>query len=340
MGQVITIDQRADDIDAWENEGGAIIDRKPPLTITIHLAIPAIQARTLSDEIDRCPPSRSRPTDQHPKTITSRVRAWLEQIPDLVAEQPEYLLPGTKPTDPSTRYAAPDPARPPADLGVLDLTDTRHKPDDDLSPADLIEHDRMALTRRLGILPTLGLWVSLVLDELIDMGENPATCCPTIPDGAGGYITTHTIVGEVNWLIRHLNTILDMHPDFAGDVEAMHRDLRHGVRDPQDLLANLACPKCRNRVEPHGRNAWLQCVACNESWTMAAEIRRFGATQPDMPLSKIAAIIGRPLDTLRKWSIEGKIMPVGRRGQTFLYDLERVRRISDALSRRVRDKAK
>jgi hypothetical protein len=328
---VILLDHPANELDTWENEGGAIANRPAPFTLHTHLAIPPIRPSTQTDEVDVCRINRNHPTAAPEDTI-SRVRYWLTNIPDLLAEQPEYLIPGSIPADPSTRYAPTSPARPPVNLTVIDLTDTREKDSAELTPAELLSYDRTAGYHRLGVLPTLGLWVSLVLDELIDLGENPDTCCPL----NGQDTATHTITGEVGWLIRYLPTILDMHPDFATDIEAIHRDLRHGQRDTRDLLAQLKCPKCRWPVEAKTGNAWLRCTGCDAAWTMAAEIRRFGATQPDMPLAKIAGILGRPLDTLRKWSIEGRILPVGRRGQTFLYDVERVRRVSEETAKRVR----
>lgn len=322
--------RRAPEIDTWENEGGPCIPARHTLTLTTpRITLPVTGD---SSEVTTCPATRNTTTIARPTRGPGLVRWWLTELPDLYAQQSNYLLPGTRPADPTTRYAPPSSTRPPLTLDVIDLTDTRTKPDDQLTPSDLIEHDRMAQTRRLGIIPTLGLWVSLVMDELLDLGQDPATCCPTTPDGDGGWITTHTITGEVDWLLDHLDQILDLHPDFADDIEAMHRDLRHTVGDRDPF--HIVCPYCRNTVEPHGDNAWFQCVACFKSWTMSAELRRLGATQPDMPLSKIAGLIGRSLHTLRKWAMEGRIEPIRRRGQTLLYDLERVRKVSDQITAR------
>ena len=83
-------------------------------------------------------------------------------------------------------------------------------------------------------------------------------------------------------------------------------------------------------------NSWFDCTGCPETWVMDAEIQRMAATQPDMPLTQIAKILGRSLGTLQKWAILGRILPVGRRGKTFLYDLERVRRVSEATQKRTR----
>lgn len=258
--------------------------------------------------------------------LLERVREWLAEIPELYAMLPMYRAPGSLPPDPEARRATTNPSRPNAVLEVVALADERDKPHSDgevgVRDTDL---DSRAGERRQGILPTLGMWVSMVSAELIDLGEDVDECCPA---------HEHTIAGEAAWLVKYAERALELHDDFAEDIAWMHRDLRKAVgeRDPLDFY----CPKCGWLIEPVDGAAWFRCTGCPQTWRLDAEIRRLGATQPDMSLRECARRLNRPLATLREWASRGKILPVGRRGQVFLYDLERVREYADTrLSRAV-----
>jgi predicted RNA-binding Zn-ribbon protein involved in translation (DUF1610 family) len=242
---------------------------------------------------------------------TVDVARMLGEIPELFALLPLYGLPGSTPPDPDARRGTSSPAKPPTVLDVVDLLDTREKPQADDGERD-VELDKRAGYRRLGILPTLGLWVSMVAAELDDMDEPVEVCCPD---------RQHTVAGECAWLTTHLDRILELHPDFPEDVEWMWRDLRRvvGERDPLTFY----CPKCGWRIEPQDDATWFRCTGCPQTWRMDAEIRRLGATQ-ELTLKQIASMRGLALKTLHDWSARGWIAPIGRSARGFLYDIARV----------------
>lgn len=323
---MIQLERPYDAIDDWENEGGAIIDRQPWRIATYPAVAPVVVDET---EVAWCPVTRAHIDHRPARTASTRewVAYWLTRIPDLAAEQPLYLLPGTRPADPTSWRGKGSPARPPVTLDVIDTTDTRLKDTGDLTPAEAFSYDQRD---RLGVLPYLGLWVSLVMDELIDCGIQPDVCCPL----NNGDTITHTVTGETRWLLRYLDQILDLHPDFADDVHRIYRQLQQGVGE-RDPFA-LKCDRCTWPVDPQDGASWFKCSGCGKQWTLVGEIKRLAGMQPNMPLRKIATILGRSLGTLQKWAIEGRFLPVGRQGQTFLYDLERVRTVADQFGTRKR----
>lgn len=254
-----------------------------------------------------------------PKLVDA-VRTQLADIPKLYTQLPRFILPGSKPPDPNTPRASSNPARPPVTLDVIDLRDTRLKPnaDDEFGERDL-ELDQMAGYRRLGVLPTLGLWVSMVAAELTDQGEDVEDCCPP---------HQHTIGGECDWLYDWTDLILEQHPDFADDINWIHKDLRQAVGESNRKPYHPRCPWCRDKIEGEGETGteWFRCLGCGRTWTFAAEIRRLAATQPPMTLRQCSEAMRRPLKTLQRWAAELRFLPVGERNGVKVYDLEIIKR--------------
>lgn len=111
----------------------------------------------------------------------SVVRQHLAQIPDLFGLLELFLVRGATGEG---MIGGPSGSRPPMDLGVIDLLDTREKRDTEPTrTADELSRDREAGIRRLGVLPTLAQWQRLIDAELWDASvvhESPdkyLRCC-------------------------------------------------------------------------------------------------------------------------------------------------------------------
>lgn len=251
----------------------------------------------------------------------AQARRHLAEIPELVLEASHYLIPGTAPLDPNFKAQGKGAVyKIPIAPEIFDLLDEREKALDD------IMLNRSGGERRLGVLPTLGLWVSLVYAELEDLGQNVRECCPA---------RNHTISGECDWLSEYAEPIVELHPDFVRDIEKLWIELRKACRIRKEYV-----PKCPdhggvNRIagvyaeslDSEGPPAWWQCTGCGRTWVHEAEIRRLALTQPKMTLRQISTLIQIPVRTLHRWKNEGRFSGGP------LFELEHVERAAETVRR-------
>jgi hypothetical protein len=262
-------------------------------------------------------PPQSRPKID-PKLLV-QVRQHLADIPDLMAQLAHFRTPGSAPPDPDARRGTSSPSRPTVVLSVVDLEDTRWKPNADQPGERTAELDRQIGERRQGVLPTLSLWVMLADSDMNDGGMHP-TPAPEPP----------TVTTECGWLHEHVEWIVGQYADFAPEISDIHRDLSRGCRIRPPLPLN--CSMCGWRVVPADETeSWYRCTGCEKTWRMDAELRRLGATQ-SMTLKEAERALGVPLRTLYNWEAEGRFMPVGRRGNAKLYDPEHLKRARDRVA--------
>ena len=268
----------------------------------------------------------------------AQVRRHLAEIPDLVAEASHYLTPGSAPKDPDARHGT-TVFRIPIVPEIVDLLDERDKLLDDImlnrtaiawedgAGRKVAEHR----LRRLGVLPTLGLWVALVHAELEDLGRAPESCCP-----ARG----HTLAGEVAWLVEWAEAVIELHDDFPRDIELLWQELRRACRVRQEYIPQ--CPKCGHRLEGvYGSEsdkeaAWFRCTGCPQTFVMDAELKRLAALQPPMTLRQIAGVLRLSCRDVYGWYRQDRYMPVGTnaRGQR-LFELEHVKRAALSAGRAI-----
>lgn len=265
------------------------------------------------------------------------MRRHLADIPNLVAEAQHYLTPGSAPLDPTNQTKGKGSVyKIPIVAEIYDLLDLREKNREDVTDnrkyagfarAEAEDFHINNGQRRLGVLPTLGLWVSLSWAELDDLGHQPRECC--LPK-------QHTITGETNWLSDYAEQIIELHSDFPRDIEQLWTELRKACRIRREYVPT--CPICatattRWRVEAvygdDGEPAWWRCTGCAKTWVRDAEVKRFALTQPKMTLGNIASWLGLPLRTLHNWRTQGRFT-TDHRG---LAEVEHVKRAAEAAGR-------
>ena len=253
-----------------------------------------------------------------------QVRRHLADIPELLEEASHYLIPGSAPIDP-TATRGTTIFRIPITPEIFDLLDERDKALDD------IMLNRSGGERRLGVLPTLGLWVSLAWAELDDTGRTPRECCPA---------REHTVAGEVRWLSEYAGDIIELHPEFHRDVEQLWEELRRACRIRKDYAPK--CPRCGFKIEgifgseEDEYPAWYRCTGCPKTWVKEAELRRLGATQPPMTLRQIASMLKLSCRDVYGWYSKNRYMPVGTDGRgRKLFEVEHVKSVALADGRRI-----
>lgn len=259
----------------------------------------------------------------------------MNDILDLMVEVQHHWIPGSAPVDPDARQGEGIKShRSVITEQVVDLLDFREK---DMEPDDLAENF-VDGEWRLGVFPTLAMWVSLVHVELVDLGENPAECCPDARH--------HTLAGEIAWLDRYADRVLDLHDDFERQIRSIRQALRTACRTTDAFQPT--CTKCGNDMDPQyaeGESGdiappWWVCTACG--WTVIhdAEVRRLALTQPPMTLRQIHRITHIPLRTLHNWRAEKRFLPIGKskRGGD-LFDLALIERAAKSEEKRRKGRA-
>lgn len=276
-------------------------------------------------------------------SLLKKVWKFLAEIPGLYYEARHYLIPGSAPIDPTTSVRGASVYRIPISADIFDLLDLRDKDVGDVIGirSGVIWQDGAGrrvvepAQRRLGVLPTLGLWVSLVWAELDDLGRTPRECCPA---------REHTVAGEAGWLHEYAHEIVELHPDFPREIELLYGELRKACRVRREYVPT--CPACatatrRSRVEAiYGDDAsapaWWRCTACEKTWVADAEVRRFALTQPPMTLREMANFLDLPLRDLYRIRDAQRLVPVGRSGRGGgLYEVEQVRRAVEKVGKNV-----
>lgn len=249
---------------------------------------------------------------------TEKLRAQLsealEQIPAAFDLLDEFILPGSTPASPDGPRGASSPSRPPLNLVVLDLQDTRQKRDCDPSRTDY-DIDRRAGARRQGVLPTLASWVRLVDGELWDeaLEHTPPADAPTAAT-------------ECGWLGDHVDWIVDQQwaVEIADECAAILRDIRAAIGE-FEVKDQLTClmTGCGWDVKAMDNASWYRCEGCGKKWTRI-ELHRMAERKRPRSLKECAKMLGVSLRTLRYARARREFRPVARDGSTDLFDLSEV----------------
>jgi hypothetical protein len=247
---------------------------------------------------------------------TEKLRAQLsealEQIPAAFDLLGEFILPGSAPVSPDGPRGASSPSRSPLNLVVLDLQDTREKPDSDPQRTDY-DIDRRAGARRQGVLPTLASWVRLVDGELWDEGTEHGE-----PSDAP------TVATECTWLLDHADWIVAQQwaVEIADECAAILRDIRAAIGE-FEVKGQLTCMYCGWDVQEDARGEWFRCSGCDRKWGRI-ELHRMAERKRPRTLKECAKMLGVSLRTLRYARARREFRPVARDGSTDLFDLSEV----------------
>ena len=247
---------------------------------------------------------------------TEKLRAQLsdalEQIPASFDLLGEFILPGSAPASPDGPRGVSSPSRPPLNLVVLDLRDTREKADSDPSRTDYAI-DRRAGARRQGVLPTLVSWARRADGELWDEGKahQPPPDAPTVAT-------------ECGWLLDHVNWIVDREwaVEIADECAAILRDIRAAIGE-FDVKNQLACMDCGWDVHEANGGDYFRCSGCAKTWGRI-ELHRMAERKTPKTMKQCAEMLAVSIRTLRYARAEGDFKPVARDGSTDLFDLQQV----------------
>lgn len=239
--------------------------------------------------------------------MTDHLRQHLEQIPDLYALLGLFVVKGSTG---DVVLGSPMGSRPPMDLAVIDLLDTREKPDAEVTRTDA-EIDRLAGARRQGVLPTLASWVRLADGELWDFGiEHDAPS------------ETPTVASECAFLVHHIDWIAEQQwvDELADDVRRIRGELRSVTRDRDIEDLHLACTSCGwHDIQSMGNGTWFRCTGCDQTWT-EAELSKHAERARPRPLKACAEVHGVSVRTLRRAIERGELKHVAADGSTRLFD--------------------
>lgn len=257
--------------------------------------------------------------------LATKLAKTLAELPAAYEQLFWYWLPGGRPADTGSlqHHSALD-TRALIMLDVLDLTDTRIKPDSDPTRDDY-ELDRVQWSwedgdgrkvtepgrYRQGVVPTLRGWVTRIDAEMWD-ADQPH---PEPPDQMTAY-------GECNWLTHQLDwsTAQPWLSDITADVNRMFTDVQRVVKE---MDFKLICTECGWRVEEQDGGAWYRCTGCG--WARSRmELHRAAERKKPKTLAEIASLINVSLKTLRTYADKGYLKVVARYGKASLYDLDAV----------------
>lgn len=253
-----------------------------------------------------------------------KLKRRLDELPDLMAlvETMHLTLMPRRATGGGSK---PHPAsRPPVNLGLVDLLDTRPK----LNGRTVVDADELvAITtaeqwaarqreegkkpnattvvpeakgRRVGILLCLESWVRVAAEEMTEAGEEHT---PPREDP--------TISSESSWLSQHVGWIAGQQwsGDLSREVSAIWKDLRKAASERAQYSPR--CPGCMAWLTSQG--SFWSCSACGRDYR---DERMVMSCQEPMTGERIAHLFDLNYSTIRTWSSRGELEPaVGEDGQ-------------------------
>jgi hypothetical protein len=249
--------------------------------------------------------------------LTAKLSKALTELPAAYHQLHHYQLPGSRGHDETKQPRRGTlSTRSPLALEVLDLLDRRHKAD--VEPTrENYGLDKMAGSRRLGILPTLSQWVRLVDAELWDnqISHSAPAEQPTVDS-------------ECSWLQGHTHWITERPwiTEMVDDLTRMLRDCTLITGTGTDTI-KMTCLilQCGWPVKEMDGGAWFRCTGCGNAWGRL-ELHRKAERKKPKTLRQCAELSGVSERTLRRYLAEKppKFKRVARDGTTDLYDIDEV----------------
>jgi len=242
----------------------------------------------------------------------------LEQIPTLYADLPAVKT-GIKGT--SGGVHKPPASKPPLSIEVVTLLDIEKKDADQYHETDPRgKNTATDILDRYGVIPRVGLWVRMIVEEMTDAGEHP----PLID----GWLTLAELCQAIKlatpWLIGQ-----QWVTELAQDMHALRAEIEAALGISQEFH-----PKCRNLwcgalLEPMDNDSWYECPGCKRKYTIAADLKALGGAQY-LRGEEVAQLLDVPWSTLRYWKQEKWIHPIAFTSEGIaLFDLDQVRIVRD-----------
>lgn len=242
----------------------------------------------------------------------------LETIPTLYAD-----LPAVKTGIKSNGGGAhkPPASKPPLSIEVVSLLDIEKKDADQYHETDPRgKNTATDILDRYGVIPRVGLWLRMIVEEMTDAGETP----PAI----AGWLTLSDLCQAIKqatpWLLGQ-----QWVTELAADMHALRAEIEAALG-----IAKEFHPKCRNLwcgtlLEPMDNGSWYSCPGCKREYVIAADLQALGGAQY-MTAADVAQLLDTPWSTIRYWKQEKWIHPIAVTSEGIdLYDLDQVKAIRD-----------
>jgi hypothetical protein len=254
----------------------------------------------------------------------------LDNLPSAYDRLHLFFLPGGMMSDQGSRqrhgilYA-----QAPVVLEVLDLLDTREKPDmgpwrrDDDVDLDQLGPDGSTKSsiRRQGIHPTLVQWARRADADMWDTGADHEP----LPDTPGMSHVCGWLGGVVNWL-----TAQDWMPRITTDVTRMNSEANAIIGTDSKIHMTCTNPTCGWRVEEQANGAYWKCKGCGKAWSRM-ELHKMAERKKPKTLAECAKLSNVSERTLRTYKAGGMLPVKARRGTVDLYDIDEIMSLTMSL---------
>lgn len=240
--------------------------------------------------------------------------ADLDEIPILFANLPAVLT-GIKGNGNGARR--PPSSKPPLSVQVVSLLDTQLKDADEWHETDPRGRD---VLDRYGVVPRVGLWVRMAIEEMDDAGEQHTR----LDDWQTLASLCGALKAYTSWLITQ-----QWVTELVDDMKEIRSELEQATGVRKEFK-----PRCRNvfcgkTLEPQDNGSWYRCPFCEREYTVAADLVALGAAQY-LRGEEVAQLLDIAWSTVRRFKAEGWIRPIEHTSEgVALFDLDQVRVVRD-----------
>lgn len=243
-----------------------------------------------------------------------RFHADLEEIPLLFSDLPPVLT-GIKGEGSGAHQ--PPASKPPLSMQIVSLMDVSLKDADQWRETDPRGRD---VLDRYGVVPRVGLWVRMAIEEMDDAGEQHAALddWQTL-DSLCGALKMYT-----GWLITQ-----QWVTELVADMKTLRSELEQATGVRKEFRPRCRNVFCGNLLDPMDHGSWYLCPACGRDYKVAADLEALGGAQY-LTSADVAQLLDVAYTTVRYWRTERFIRPMAWTSQGVeLYDLDQVKAVRD-----------
>lgn len=243
-----------------------------------------------------------------------RFHADLDEIPLLFADLPPVLT-GIKGEGSGAHQ--PPSSKPPLSMQIVHLLDGSLKDAAQWHETDPRGRD---VLDRYGVIPRVGLWVRMAIEEMDDGGEQhtPLDDWQTLSSLCGA-LKMYT-----GWLITQ-----QWVTELVADMHALRSELEQATGVRKEFRPRCRNAFCGNLLEPMDRGSWYMCPFCERKYVVAEDLEALGAAQY-LRGEEVAQLLDIAWSTIRRFKVEGWIRPVDYTSEgVALFDLDQVKAVRD-----------